>query len=180
MLNSAIDSFSVPDYSSVVCGLQVTDMSSRRERASKARLTVREDALVLAQRISDICVFLSHFDAGEAQELRDEAVEIIDEALAEEFNAEDNEVDFSSPNNRRRSFRTVTNDNSDNIHVDDIQSFIVNILRHSSSPLSVQQIYDEVTNAEFKINRKSLVVTLYRMKQSDIIVSPNTGHYSVG
>ena len=62
---------------------------------------------------------------------------------------------------------------------DDIEDFILDILAENPPGLSVQDIVDNLDEAQLEIKRKTLVVRLHRMVQAGRLSSQAHGHYTL-
>ena len=62
---------------------------------------------------------------------------------------------------------------------DDIEDFILDILAENPLGLSVQDIVDNLDEAQLEIKRKTLVVRLHRMVQAGRLSSQAHGHYTL-
>jgi hypothetical protein len=60
---------------------------------------------------------------------------------------------------------------------DDIEDFIMDILAENPTGLSVQDIVDDLEEAQLDIRRQTLVVRLHRMVRAGKISSLSHGHY---
>ncbi len=62
---------------------------------------------------------------------------------------------------------------------DDIEDFILDILAENPSGLSVQDLVDNLDEAQLEIRRKTLVVRLHRMVHAGRLSSLAHGHYTL-
>jgi hypothetical protein len=62
---------------------------------------------------------------------------------------------------------------------DDIEDFMLDILAENPSGLSVQDIVDNLDEAQLEIKRKTLVVRLHRMVHAGRLSSQAHGHYTL-
>ena len=62
---------------------------------------------------------------------------------------------------------------------DDIEDFILDILAENPLGLSVQDIVDNLDEAQLEIKRKTLVVRLHRMVHAGRLSSHSHGHYTL-
>ena len=62
---------------------------------------------------------------------------------------------------------------------DDIEDFILDILAENPMGLSVQDIVDNLDEAQLEIKRKTLVVRLHRMVHAGRLSSHSHGHYTL-
>jgi hypothetical protein len=62
---------------------------------------------------------------------------------------------------------------------DDIEDFILDILAENPLGLSVQDIVDNLDEAQLEIKRKTLVVRLHRLVQAGRLASQAHGHYTL-
>ncbi len=62
---------------------------------------------------------------------------------------------------------------------DDIEDFILDILAENPTGLSVQDIVDNLDEAQLEIRRKTLVVRLHRLVHAGRLSSPSHGHYTL-
>ncbi len=62
---------------------------------------------------------------------------------------------------------------------DDIEDFILDVLAENSLGLSVQDIVDNLDEAQLEIKRKTLVVRLHRMVHAGRLSSQAHGHYTL-
>jgi hypothetical protein len=62
---------------------------------------------------------------------------------------------------------------------DDIEDFILDILAENPLGLSVQDIVDNLDEAQLEIKRKTLVVRLHRMVHAGRLASHSHGHYTL-
>jgi hypothetical protein len=62
---------------------------------------------------------------------------------------------------------------------DDIEDFILDVLAENPLGLSVQDIVDNLDEAQLEIKRKTLVVRLHRMVHAGRLSSHSHGHYTL-
>jgi hypothetical protein len=62
---------------------------------------------------------------------------------------------------------------------DDIEDFILDILAENPAGLSVQDLVNNLDEAQLEIRRKTLVVRLHRMVHAGRLSSPAHGYYSL-
>jgi hypothetical protein len=62
---------------------------------------------------------------------------------------------------------------------DDIEDFILDVLAENPLGLSVQDIVDNLDEAQLEIKRKTLVVRLHRMVHAGRLSSHSHGHYAL-
>jgi hypothetical protein len=62
---------------------------------------------------------------------------------------------------------------------DDIEDFILDILAENPLGLSVQDIVDNLDEAQLEIKRKTLVVRLHRLVHAGRLASHSHGHYTL-
>lgn len=62
---------------------------------------------------------------------------------------------------------------------DDIEDFILDILAENPPGLSVQDIVDNLDEAQLEIRRKTLVVRLHRLVHAGRLSSQSHGHYTL-
>lgn len=62
---------------------------------------------------------------------------------------------------------------------DSATNFILNIASAYGAPVSVQQFYDALKDANIDITRSNLVVKLHRLVKSNKLTSPSTGHFRI-
>jgi hypothetical protein len=62
---------------------------------------------------------------------------------------------------------------------DDIEDFILDILAENPPGLSVQDIVDNLDEAQLEIRRKTLVVRLHRLVHAGRLSSQSHGHYNL-
>jgi hypothetical protein len=62
---------------------------------------------------------------------------------------------------------------------DDIEDFMLDILAENPSGLSVQDLVDNLDEAQLEIRRKTLVVRLHRMVHAGRLTSLAHGHYTL-
>jgi hypothetical protein len=142
--------------------------------SSDAVRQVEQDLLLKADVLSYYLSGLATTDAERAKAVYADIVARLRNAVSTETDF-DPRADGSPSSDRRPTFRVASRSGGG----DEIEDFILDNLANRPRGASVQDIVDDLSEAEIDIKRPTLVVRLHRLVQAGKLTSRTHGHYAL-
>jgi hypothetical protein len=141
--------------------------------SSDAVRQVEQDLLLKADVLSYYLSGLATTDAERAKAVYADIVARLRNAVSTEADF-DPRADGSPSSDRRPVFRVASSRSGD-----EVEEFILDNLANRPRGASVQEIVDDLSEAEIDIKRPTLVVRLHRLVQAGKLTSRTHGHYAL-